>query len=241
MHSESCPSGERRLAVAAVLAAVVYSGIAGAEGAQPKTKPDVAPSTENRWEGEIRAFEAQDKKQPPPAEGILFVGSSSIVGWDVTRYFPDLPAINRGFGGSQMADSVYFAERIILPYRPRVIVLYAGDNDVAGGKTPEQIAAGYQALVKKVHDRLPKTRIVFVAIKPSPRRWHLVETMRQANRLIKAAAEKDALLVFVDVDAPMIGADGKPRPELFRKDGLHLNDDGYKLWSELVRPHLAAP
>ncbi len=192
----------------------------------------------NRWEPKIRAFEALDKKQPPPQGAILFVGSSSIVGWDLNKCFPDLETINRGFGGSQVADSLKFAERIVLPYRPRVIVFYAGDNDVAAGKTPQRILADYRQFVAKVHAALPNTRIVFVAIKPSLARWRLVGKMREANRLIGEVTEKDPRLVFLDIDAPMIGADGNPRPELFKKDGLHLNAEGYKLWSDLVRPHL---
>jgi len=194
--------------------------------------------TENRWEPKIRQFEEQDRVKMPPADGILFVGSSSIVGWDVARWFPDLPVINRGFGGSQIADSVHFADRIVVPYRPRVIVFYAGDNDVASGKGPGRVLADYRRFVEKVHAALPQTRIVFVAIKPSLRRWHLVDTMREANRRIREVAEEDDRLVFVDVDAPMLGDDGKPRAELFKKDGLHLSDEGYKLWSSLVRPHL---
>jgi len=192
----------------------------------------------NRWEPKIRQFEAQDKVQMPPTEGILFVGSSSIVGWNVDKCFPDLPVINRGFGGSQIADSVYFANRIILPYRPKIVVLYAGDNDVAAGKTPQRVLADYRRFVKAVHQALPETRIVFVAIKPSIRRWELVEKMREANRLIRAVAEKDDRLRYVDVDKPMIGDDGKPRSELFKSDGLHLNAEGYKLWSGLVLEHL---
>ena len=231
------PSVPSRL-LAAVVGAALCTGAALAQSPQTKAQPRKPGQKPNRWESRIQAFEAQDKKQPPVQEGIVFVGSSSIVGWNLKKSFPDLPAINRGFGGSQVADSVHFADRIVLPYRPRVVVLYAGDNDVAAGKTPEQVAADYRAFVQKVHAGLPKTRIVFVAIKPSLRRWHPVDKMREANRLVRAAAEKDPLQVFVDVDAPMLGPDGKPRPELFRKDGLHLNADGYQLWSDLVRPHL---
>ena len=198
-------------------------------------EPEKDPS---RYESSIRAFEKQDRTQPPTTEGILFIGSSSIRGWNLEPYFSDLPVINRGFGGSHIADSVAFAERIVLPYRPKVIVLYAGDNDVTHGKSPQRVLADYRAFVAKVHQSLPKTRIVFIAIKPSISRWKLVDKMRQANRLIQAVTEKDDRQVFVDVDAPMIGPDGKPKKELFKSDGLHLNDTGYKLWAELVRPHL---
>lgn len=211
-----------------VLIAIVGEPVLGAE-AKPK---------ENRWEPQIRAFEAKDRKSPLAEEGIVFVGSSSIVGWNLPKCFPGLPVLNRGFGGSQLADSVYYADRIVVPYRPKVVVLYAGDNDIAGGKSPAQVAADYRAFVEKVHKALPATRIVYVAIKPSVQRWALVEKMRQANRLIEAEARKDSRLQFVDVDKPMLGADGKPRSELFKPDGLHLNDEGYKLWSDLVRPCL---
>jgi len=219
-----------RFALAAALVAVTSGGLAlAAEARAPK---------ENRWEPKIRQFEEQDKKEMPPAGGILFVGSSSIVGWKVDECFPGLPVINRGFGGSQIADSVHFADRIVLPYRPKIVVLYAGDNDVASGKSPDRALRDYRQFVQKVHAGLPETRIVFVAIKPSIRRWNLVDKMRDANGLIRAAAEKDERLVYVDVDGPTIGDDGKPRPELFKPDGLHLNAQGYKLWSALVLPHL---
>jgi lysophospholipase L1-like esterase len=210
------------------MAACVRGGLASEA---PKTK-------ENRWEGKIRQFEARDAEKMPPPNGILFVGSSSIVGWKLEQCFPDLPVINRGFGGSEIADSLHFAPRIILPYRPKIIVLYAGDNDVAKGKSPERVLADYRQFVKAVHHALPQARIVFIAIKPSLRRWQLVDKMRKANALIRAVTEKDDRLSFVDIDTPMIGDDGKPRRELFKDDGLHLNAEGYKLWTSLVLPHL---
>lgn len=221
-----------RLAASFLLAmAVVAVPAAGELSAQE-------PAKESRWEPSIRAFEAADREHQPPKEGILFVGSSSIRGWDLDEYFSDLPVINRGFGGSQIADSVEFADRIILPYRPKIIALYAGDNDVNAGKSPQQVLTDYKAFVAKVHGSLPGTRIVFIAIKPSISRWKLVGKMREANRLIRKVTEKDPTLVYLDVDTPMIGPDAKPRPELFKDDGLHLNAVGYKLWSDLIRPHL---
>jgi len=194
----------------------------------------------NRWEASIQKFEVADRRAFPPKHGVLFVGSSSIVGWDLGKHFPELPVINRGFGGSQIADSIYFAERIVLPYEPKTIVLYAGDNDIASGKNAEQAHRDYQKFVAKIHRALPKTRIVFVAIKPSISRWNLIGEMRKANALIRATAKKDDRLIFVDIDTPMIDSDGKPRKGLFKSDGLHLNERGYKLWSRLVRPHLSS-
>ena len=132
--------------------ALCRGGLAG-ETPQPE---------ENRWETKIRGFEARDAERMPPPGGILFVGSSSIVGWKLEECFPDLPVINRGFGGSHVADSLHFAERIILPYRPKIVVLYAGDNDVAAGKSPQRVLDDFQRLVQKVHDALPNTRILFI-------------------------------------------------------------------------------
>jgi lysophospholipase L1-like esterase len=118
------------------------------------------------------------------------------------------------------------------------VVLYAGDNDLAAGKSPEQVLADYRQFVAKVHAALPKTRIVYIAVKPSLARWKLIEKVRTTNGLIQQAAAGDPRLVFIDVEKPMVGPDGKPRPELFLRDGLHLNAEGYRIWADLVRPHL---
>ncbi len=199
---------------------------------------DEKPQGPSRWEPAIRKFEEQDRRMPPAKGGVLFVGSSSIRFWDLEKYFPELEPLNRGFGGSQVADSVYFADRIVLPYEPRVIVMYAGDNDIAGGKSPCEVHKDFLTFIRIVHEKLPETRIVYVAIKPSIRRWKLVHKMRAANALILATCVEDERLEFVDIDTPMISEDGQPRPELFIQDGLHLSDAGYELWSGLVRPHL---
>ncbi len=197
-----------------------------------------AQSDVDRWEPTIREFEAREEAEPSPKGAIVFIGSSSIRFWDLAKWFPDPPVVNLGFGGSEIADSTRYADRILLPLAPRVVVLYAGDNDISMGKTPDQVASDYRAFVAKVHDPLPRTRIVFIAVKPSLARWNLVGAMRKANETIRAATAKDSRLAFVDIDTPMIGPDGKPRPELFVEDGLHLSAEGYKLWTSLVRPHL---
>jgi len=191
-----------------------------------------------RWEPRIRAFEQKDKKSPPPKNAILFAGSSSIRGWNLAKYFPDLKGINRGFGGSQIADSIHYADRIILPHKPRIVLLYAGDNDIAAGKPPETVCADFARFVQTMHAKLPKTRIVFIAIKPSLARWKLVGKMRDANRRIAKLTKTNDLLDYADIDTPMIGDDGKPRAELFVKDGLHLSHKGYVLWTSVVRPFL---
>ena len=191
----------------------------------------------SRWEKEISAFEAKDKTNPPPKGAILFVGSSSIRKWTtLAQDFPGKQIINRGFGGSEIADSVEFADRIIIPYAPRTMVFYAGDNDLAAGKSPETVFADFQALLKKIHDKLPETRVIFISIKPCPLRWRLRDKVREVNQ--KIAAIKDDKLIFVDVYPAMIGPDGKPKPDLFLKDGLHPSAKCYQLWAKLIAPHL---
>ena len=199
------------------------------------------PSGPERWEADIAAFEKEDREKPRPEGAILFTGSSSIRLWKVEESFPDRPVINRGFGGSQYADAAHFAKRIILPHRPAIVVLYSGDNDIAKGKSPEQVLQDLQSLVATVHEELPATRIVVIGVKPSISRWSKIETIRETNRRMREWLGQDPRRSFVDVDPPMLNADGQPRPELFRKDGLHLNDVGYELWSGLLRPHLSLP
>jgi lysophospholipase L1-like esterase len=194
-----------------------------------------------RWERDIARFVDEDARVRRVPGATVFVGSSSIRLWDLDKSFPEHHTINRGFGGSQLEDSVYFVDRLVLRHSPPVIVLYAGDNDIASGKSPEQVAADYAAFVAAVHEKLPQSKIVYIGIKPSVKRWHLIEKIRTANKLIQTAVEKDERLVFVDVDAPMLGEDGKPRKELLREDGLHLTPAGYEVWTKLVTPHLPAP
>ena len=193
----------------------------------------------SRWEKYIARFEAADKKQMPHPDGILFIGSSSIRMWKTLEQdFPGLPVINRGFGGSQIADSNHFARRIVHPYKPRQIVFYAGDNDVAAGKSPEKVLTDFQQFVKTVRAKLPKARVSFIAIKPSLSRWKLSGKMAMANSLVRNACSKNKRLDYIDIWQPMLGENGKPRPDLFLGDGLHLNAKGYALWTSIVKPYL---
>jgi lysophospholipase L1-like esterase len=133
---------------------------------------------------------------------------------------------------------VRFAKRIVVQHQPRVVVLYAGDNDIANGKSPQQIFADFQEFASVVHRALPKTKIIYIAIKPSIKRWALIDKIREANRLIRehVAEQKSDKLLFLDIEKPMLGADGKPRADLLQADGLHLNKQGYELWTRLLRP-----
>lgn len=188
------------------------------------------------WDKEMAAFETQDRSRPFEPGGVVFVGSSSIRLWDLEKAFPGVRALNRGFGGSQIADSVDRADLLVVRHKPRTVVFYAGDNDLAAGKTPRVVADDFRRFVGKVHAALPQTRIAFIGVKPSLQRWGIVGKVREANALVRAYCETDDRLAFVDVDGPMLGWDERPRKELFVADGLHLSSKGYEIWTALVRP-----
>jgi lysophospholipase L1-like esterase len=192
-----------------------------------------------RFEGDIRAFETLDLRQPPPKGEIVFVGSSSIVMWKtLAQDLAPLVTIRRGFGGSMIAESTHFASRIILPYQPRTVVLYAGENDLASGLTPIQVADDFRRFVDTIHAALPRTRILFIAMKPSISRAHLLPLLQEANARIRALTEADPRLGYIDVATPMLDGAGRPRPDLLVGDNLHLNAEGYRLWTTLIKPHL---
>ena len=161
--------------------------------------------------------------------------------WKLEQSFPELKVLNRGFGGSQTADSVHFAEQLVLKHEPRVVVFYAGDNDLAAKKSPEQVAADFKAFAELLHAKLPHSKLVYIAIKPSPSRWKLIDQQRAANAAIAEYARCHDFVKFLDVVAPMLGDDGLPRAELFLKDNLHMTEVGYKLWTELLLPELTPP
>lgn len=194
----------------------------------------------DQWEKEIAKLEAAAKANPLPKGIFLFVGSSSIRMWDLKAAFPDHETINHGFGGSELADSIHFAERIVIPHAPKVVFLYAGDNDINSGKSAAVVLADYQKFVAKIHAALPATTIVYLPIKPSLARWQKWPEMQKANHAIAALAGKNDLLDYLETGTPMLGQDGKPLPDLFKADGLHLNERGYQIWNQVVRQWLEA-
>ena len=211
----------------------LWVGTAPLPAAEKATTPPLA------FEKDIQAFEAADKTNPPPAGAILFIGSSSIRLWKtLAEDFPKQQVINRGFGGSQVIDSVNHADRIVLPYRPKQIVFYAGGNDINAGKTPERVLQDFQAFVKKVHAALPETRIAYISIAGNPARWSQIERVRSANRQIEAFTKSDNRLRFIDTHSKMLGPDGFPKPQIFVSDRLHMNAEGYKIWTDIVGPYL---
>lgn len=198
-----------------------------------------APTGSERWEKQVAAFEAADRTRPPPQGAVLFIGSSTIARWKtLDRDFPDHVVLNRGFGGSHISDSVHYARRIVIPYRPRMIVLRAGGNDIHAGKTPERVAADFAAFVETVRAGLPDVRIAYMAINATPSRWANVEREKKANLLIEASIRAGRNLTYIDTWNAMLDGDGMPREELFVKDRLHFNEKGYRIFAEIVRKHL---
>ena len=198
----------------------------------------VPPRDPTRWEKDVTGFEEQDRRTPPSKGGIVFVGASSIVRWKVAEFFPDLQVVNRGFGGSEMADTAHFAARTVLPYEPSVIVLYPGENDIARGVSPETVAAGFERFVATVHGTLPKARILVIGLKPTPARWRFNPQMLETNRLLRTLAARHDLITYISVEKAMLGPDKLPRPDLFIEDGQHMTPAGYEIWTDIVRPHL---
>lgn len=192
-----------------------------------------------RWEKAIAAFEAQDRDQLPPPGGVLFLGSSTIRRWTtLAKDFPGRTVVNRGFGGSHIVDSTHFADRIIFPYRPRMIFLRAGGNDVNAGKSPEQVLDDYKAFVATVRRRLPETRIVYISISPSPSNEARWNDFRAVNRLIETYSQGKPYLQYLETFDMVLGPDGRPRAGLFVADRLHMNAEGYRLLADRVRPLL---
>jgi lysophospholipase L1-like esterase len=200
---------------------------------------DDRPNGPEKWEKEITAFEAADRKQAPENGGIVFVGSSSIRLWKtLAEDFPGHRVLNRGFGGSEIADSVYFADRIVIPYAPRMVVMYAGGNDINGGKPPEQVFADFKAFVAKVRAKLPETHIAYISIAGNPARWAQVDKVKAANAEIAGWIAEQPRIKFINVFPHMLGPDGLPKPDIFVEDKLHMNAAGYAIWKEVVAPYL---
>ncbi len=198
-----------------------------------------AESPAPRFADEIQAFAEADKKSSPPSGGILFVGSSSIRLWKtLAEDFPGLPVINRGFGGASISEVLYYADRIILPYKPRLIVLFIGGNDIADGRTPEEVLETFVVLSTLIHEKLPQTRLAYVSINPTIARWHLDDQIRKTNQLIRDYLEDQEGMVFIDSYSKMLSPQGKPRPELLSEDQLHLGPEGYRLWKSIIEPYL---
>lgn len=202
-----------------------------------QTSPPINPA---QWTGELRAFTRQDSLTPPPKRPILFYGSSSIRKWETLRQdFANFPVLNRGFGGSRFPDAIYFFDKLVVAYQPRQVILYEGDNDIGSGATPQEVFQSFLAFEKLMQQKLPNVPVVFLAIKPSPSRWALYPKVQEANRLIQDyIAAHPKRLRYVDTASPLLGPNGKPRPEFYVSDSLHMTPAGYEAWTRVVKPAL---
>ena len=218
------------LLVSVLLLIILFCGFAFGQN------EEVDKNSPLRFKREIDTFIKWDSKNSVPDDAVLFVGSSSIRMWATSRSFLDMKVINRGFGGSQISDVIYYCDRIVLPYKPKVIVFYAGDNDVAAGKSAEGVFEDYQNFIKIVRKTIPKTPVIFIAIKPSLSRWKLWPEMKKANDMIEDYCDTDELLSFADISAALLGKDGRPNKKLFLDDQLHLSEKGYRKWTAILRP-----
>ncbi|ARK10552.1 SGNH/GDSL hydrolase family protein [Fibrivirga algicola] len=192
------------------------------------------------FESEIVAFETQDKATPPPANGILFVGSSSIRLWEgLKEAFPGKPIIQRGFGGSTLSDVIRYIPRVVLPYNPKQVVLYAGDNDIGqNNRTARDVYSQFLTFFALVRKQLPNATITYISVKPSPARKQFMPIQAETNRMIKQYLSGQRNTSFADVYTPMLGANGQPRPELFKADSLHMTPQGYEIWKGVIAPVL---
>lgn len=210
------------------------------EASVPATKPAEAKAHDfDRWEKEISAYEKADREKMPAKGGVLFIGSSTVRMWKtLDKDFPGYNVINRGFGGSQIVDSTHFAERIIFPYEPKMIFLRAGGNDIHAGKSAKRVFDEYKAFVTKIHGRLPKTQIAYIALCPAPSRWAERDANKALNELVKEFSKNRPYLKYVETYDMSLTADGQAREELFLPDRLHFNAEGYKILADRVRPFM---
>lgn len=190
---------------------------------------------------EIAAFKKQDSASFPEKHSILFVGSSSFRMWqNIKNDFPGYSILNRGFGGSSLPDLIRYAEEIIFPYNPKQVVIYCGENDIASSDTvsSEMVLNRFKILFKMIRKKLPAVPVLFVSIKPSPSRWQMKDRMINANELIKKYLESEKNTKFINVWHAMLGTDGKPLPDIFIADELHMNENGYAIWKKIIEPYL---
>lgn len=192
-----------------------------------------------RWENTIAQFEAENKVYQSKKNLVVFTGSSSIRRWSsLAEDFPTLEVVNRGFGGSEINDSNHFFHRFITPLSPRIIVLYAGENDLNRGRSPEQIRDDFIEFYSLAIDQIEEVHVIFVSMKPSPSRWHLASEMRKGNALIQEFIEATDRATYVNIFDPMLDENGEPDEELYVRDRLHMSSEGYRIWTRVIGDHL---
>lgn len=190
---------------------------------------------------EIKAFRRADSASMPPQNAILLIGSSSFTNWkDVAKYFPEHTIINRGFGGSSLPHMTMYAEDIIFKYNPKQIIIYCGENDIAGSSTvtADTVFERFKILYSIIRSKYKKVPIAYISMKPSPSREKYLETMQKGNALIKGFMEQQKRSSYIDVYSSMLDANGKVLTHIFISDKLHMNAEGYKIWQGVIAPYL---
>jgi lysophospholipase L1-like esterase len=219
-----------------------------AQVSAPTTPPTTAPKAEpkpERWESDLKRIEEHAKQHPQAQGNYLFVGSSTVRLWDLQQAFPDQAVLNHGFGGSQMSDIVQHFERLITPWKAKLIVIYSGDNDLAANKTPEQVVTDTEQLLKLIQTKSPQSRVLIIGVKPSPKRAKLKTEQQHTNHLLQKLVEKQQAnfpkLELLDLGSTLLNAQGEPIAELYKTDQLHLSPAGYTRWNTALRKHLQLP
>lgn len=219
-----------RVILLTIVAAGLYPGMSAAQ------------TTTNAFEKDILTFEASDRTNPPSPGAILFVGDSQFTRWkSVHQDLPEYRIINRGFGGSKMTDLLLYTHRIVLPYKPRMIVVNEGGNDIHSGRTPEQLLEDIKTFVHQVRTALPNVPIVFSGLTPSPARWSETDTRLRFNQMLKGYIASGKNLIYLDLFDGYLGADGKPQEQFFVEDKLHHSAAGYAVRMRIMRPVLGSP
>ena len=196
------------------------------------------PADPARFADEVAALVARDASLQLPQNGILFIGSSNIRKWPLKMGFPALTLINNGFGGSQVPDSTFYFDKLVLPFHPKLIIFHAGGNDISAGRTPTEVAGDVEDFIKKVHTELPDTKILYVGLFPAPSRWELQDKFHETTRLITSMIRPDRKVTFLNPEKPLLSAEGTIRPELYEGDRLHLNAQGYEIMSKIIAPYI---
>jgi predicted TIM-barrel fold metal-dependent hydrolase/lysophospholipase L1-like esterase len=219
----------------------IIPGVKDAVAVYAKSRPDLQKAIAGvrspaRWESTMKRFDQENAAGQAKTGGVVFTGSSSIAKWSLEKNFAGLGYINRGFGGSETSDAVHFASRILRPLKPKVIVFYEGDNDIAKGKSPERVADDFRKFAAFIHEESPEAQILYLSIKYSPSRAKMVLRQKAANALVEAYCQEDPQCRYLDVATTLLGSDGKPEVKYFVKDMLHLSDEGYVNWAAVVGP-----
>jgi lysophospholipase L1-like esterase len=187
----------------------------------------------------IETFIKADQTQPPPQQAILFVGSSIFRLWkNLPEQMDPLPVFNRAFGGSQTHEILAYMDRIVQPYKPKIIVYYCGSNDINANVSPARIADNFRDFVERVRKDLPQTRIFYVSIIRAPQKMNRWAEVDEVNGLVKAFCEKEKGLGYIDVNPALFDPTGQPRLELYLPDKLHFLDPAYVEFTKIIKPVL---